>query len=298
MKDTAFQKHLWLIGTIYQAGEKGLSYEEINEKWKETAQSKGRYYPLRTFHNHRKEIREVFNIAISCNKSTNCYYIDLKKKENNLLQKILELITIQQLVKNKNLSAKNLFLEKRSEGEYSLHHVMMAIEKGHYVRIEYQPYWSEKILKYPQFAPYAIKEFKHQWYLLGQRGNLPLEFIDLKQVVSISILEDTFPIPQQDEYIPVLTENYGGKIESIPTEEITLKVDAPMAGYLRNNPLHLSQQIIEQKRNYSIFYFYVKPTEEFMRDVLSFGATVEVLSPESFKAAIYKESKKIERKNG
>lgn len=298
MKDTAFQKHLWLIGTVYQAGEKGITYEEINQKWKENMESQGKYYPLRTFHNHRKEIREVFNISISCNKSTNSYYIDQTKKENNLLRKILELITIQQLVKNKNLTANNLFIEKRGEGEYALPRLMMAIEKGQYVRIEYQPYWSEKILKYTQFAPYAVKEFKHQWYLLGKRGDLPLEFIDLKQVVSISILGNTFTPPHKSEYAAILAENYGGKIEAIPTEEITLKVDAPMAGYLRSNPLDASQQIIEQKRNYSIFYFYVKPTEEFKRNVLSFGAAVEVLSPESFKAEIYKEAKKIERKNG
>ena len=68
MKESSFQKHLWLIDTIYQTGETGITYEEINRKWQETTQSKGKNYPLRTFHNHRKEIREVFNIAVLCKK--------------------------------------------------------------------------------------------------------------------------------------------------------------------------------------------------------------------------------------
>lgn len=294
MRESSFQKHLWLIDTIYQTGETGITYEEINRKWQETAQSKGRNYPLRTFHNHRKEIREVFNIAVLCKKSTNSYYI---KQDNDILKKLLELISVQQLLKNDKELALRLSIESNDAGEFSLPGLMVAIKKCQYISLEYQPYWTDKTLKYAKFAPYAIKEFKHKWYLLGRRPELEMEYIDLKMIKSMTVTSDVFTSPAASEITEAMIENYGGKFEQIDTEEITLKVDAPAAGFWRANPLHSSQQEIESKKNYSIFYFYLKPTEEFRRDIISFGAAVEVLAPANLKNDVLKDAKKLERKN-
>lgn len=297
MKDSAFQKHLWLIETISQAGEEGITYEEINRKWEENPQSKGKYYPLRTFHNHRKEIREVFFIHIRCRKSTNCYYISTSGKGSNAQQKLLELISIQQFVHKHPAIAQRIFIETRAAGEFSLPRLMDAIQAQHYVQIEYCPYWSDKKLTYNRFAVYAVKEFKRKWYLLGQREGIAMEFIDLRQVTAITFLKETFTAPTETEITAALEENYGSKIEEIPTEEITIRVDAPISGFWRANPIHGSQQEIEKRKNYSIFYFYVKPTREFLQEILSYGASIEILSPTTFRTAVAKEAKKLERKN-
>jgi predicted DNA-binding transcriptional regulator YafY len=56
--------------------------------------------------------------------------------------------------------------------------------------------------------------------------------------------------------------------------------------YFRSLPLHSSQEEIETKRGYSIFSYYLAPDYDFKQDILSFGDSVEVLEPKTFREAI------------
>lgn len=297
MNKLAFKKYIWLIDTIYQSGNEGISYERLCEMWNASSLSQGKKYPLRTFHNHRNEIKDVFNVSIRCRKSTNTYYISDEGRTNPLLKKILELISVNQVVgENESLLAR-MQMEVRPGGECYLSKVMDAISKNHLLQLEYKPYWSEKELVYSSFAPFALKEFKGAWYLLGTREGTGFEWVDLKDVTDIKVLQDTFTPPTEDAIAAALTENFGTKVETIETQEITVKVRASLASKLRANPLHTSQRELERKRSYSIFYYYLKPTEDFLNEILSFGSAVEVMMPLSLRSEILKEAKKIIRIN-
>lgn len=78
-----FNRYIWLVDTIYQVGK--ITFEEINERWVCSEMSGGEEIPLRTFHNHRKAIEELFDINIECNKRGGYYYYienqdDIEKK--------------------------------------------------------------------------------------------------------------------------------------------------------------------------------------------------------------------------
>ena len=64
---------IWLVDTINRHGK--ISFAEINEKWL-AGDKERKKIPLRTFHNHRRDIEDMFDINIECDKSTNSYYID------------------------------------------------------------------------------------------------------------------------------------------------------------------------------------------------------------------------------
>ena len=66
------QKYIWLVQTFIRAGEKGLSLEEISNRWENRFDSP---YSRRTFNNHREAVEEVFGIRIECNRSTSRYFI-------------------------------------------------------------------------------------------------------------------------------------------------------------------------------------------------------------------------------
>ena len=74
MAKNLFNRYIWLVDTIYRNGK--LSFKEINDKWLQTDFSEGKPIPLRTFHNHREAIQDLFDINIECNKSTHEYYIE------------------------------------------------------------------------------------------------------------------------------------------------------------------------------------------------------------------------------
>ena len=72
MAKDLFNRYIWLVDTIYRAGK--ITLEEINERWLRTEMSGGVEIPLRTFHNHRKAIEEIFDINIGCNRRGGYYY--------------------------------------------------------------------------------------------------------------------------------------------------------------------------------------------------------------------------------
>ena len=75
MAKDLFNRYIWLVDTIYRAGK--ITFEEINERWKRNAMSRGEDLPVRTFHNHRAAIEELFDINIECDKRGGYrYYIE------------------------------------------------------------------------------------------------------------------------------------------------------------------------------------------------------------------------------
>lgn len=64
------------------------------------------------------------------------------------------------------------------------------------------------------------------------------------------------------------------------------KTDIDQANYLKNLPLHESQKIIEETNDYVIFSWRLKPTYDFIQQVLTMNVHAEVLQPESFRNEI------------
>src|SRR5574344_2784473 len=91
-KGNIFSKYLWLLRTIYEAGE--ISFSDINKRYKEKYDipdgeveidfdSRGKKIykdnglSLRTFHNQKNALEEMFDIDIECNKRDGYkYYIE------------------------------------------------------------------------------------------------------------------------------------------------------------------------------------------------------------------------------
>jgi predicted DNA-binding transcriptional regulator YafY len=53
--------------------------------------------------------------------------------------------------------------------------------------------------------------------------------------------------------------------------------------YIQTLPLHHSQEETEVAEDYSVFSYILSPTFDFKQQILSYGDTVEVLSPDWFR---------------
>ena len=71
-----FNRYVWLVDTIYRAGR--ISFEEINERWQRSSlNDTGEELPLKTFHNHKNAIQQMFDINIECDRRGGyLYYIE------------------------------------------------------------------------------------------------------------------------------------------------------------------------------------------------------------------------------
>ena len=63
------------------------------------------------------------------------------------------------------------------------------------------------------------------------------------------------------------------------TRDNILKVTSAQANYLRSLPMHHSQQEIERTSEFSIFQIVIKPTNDFLQEILKNGEDIEVLEP-------------------
>ena len=85
MISKTFNRYIWLLNTLLQY--KQLTFEEINVLWKESCLGDGTPLPLRTFHQHKNAVEELFGVEIKCNASNGYrYYISTPET----LKKVLE----------------------------------------------------------------------------------------------------------------------------------------------------------------------------------------------------------------
>ena len=74
MISKTYYRYIWLLDTLLTRA--SLTIDEINTLWEDCPASDGQPIPLRTFHEHRKGIKEMFGVEIVCDRSRgNVYYV-------------------------------------------------------------------------------------------------------------------------------------------------------------------------------------------------------------------------------
>ncbi len=69
-------------------------------------------------------------------------------------------------------------------------------------------------------------------------------------------------------------------MDDTEVERIQIKVYDGQEKYLRALPLHHSQKEIETTDTYAVFEYLLSPTYDFRQELLTRGASIEVLKPE------------------
>ena len=61
------KKYTWLVGSLMRAGDKGLTLEQIADRWNATDElHEEGAFARRSFHRHRSEILDLFGIEVEC----------------------------------------------------------------------------------------------------------------------------------------------------------------------------------------------------------------------------------------
>lgn len=282
MSKNLLNKYVWLVETIYKA--KFISLEEINKLWLEEDMSEGMEIPRKTFNTWKNQAEELFGININCERKGGYhYYIENADdiKNEGFRNWLLESVSVGNLLlENKSLSSR-IILENVPSGKEYLARILEAMKKSEVLEITYKSYWEddEKTLK---VAPYCVKLFRQRWYMVARRlFDDKIRIYSLDRIRQMSVTSENFTYP--DDFSP---ENYFdgffGIINSkdVPVETVVLKVDAGQANYMRALPLHSSQKEVERNIFGSIFTLKIRPTSDFIQEILWNGDSVEVLEPQ------------------
>ena len=100
----------------------------------------------------------------------------------------------------------------------------------------------------------------------------------------LNITETTFKAPDDFDLQEHFKDSFGIYVEpDLQTEEILVKADKDQSNFLKGLPLHHSQHIVEETNDYSIFSWRLKPSYDFIQQLLTMNAHIEVLEPISLR---------------
>ena len=285
-KSVVFARYLWLYGEIVSKGP--ITFETINDDWTRSMLNEtGAPMPHKTFENHRKAIEDMFNISIECNRTNNTYYIepysqpDFSKATMDMLNGALLFNRVQA---NPQMS-KYIRLEESCEDSAMLFTVTDALAESRGLKLIYWHNFDPTRETIYQVKPIAIKQFRRRWYLIAELEKGTTYSFALDRIVDIEKGDKV--ISSQIDVDDLFIDAYGIIREAATTvEDITLKVEREQANYFISRPLHASQRIIEQNNNTVTFSLRLCPTYDFMMELLSHGAKIEVLAPQSLREQI------------
>lgn len=288
------RRYVWLLDIIYRAGESGITFDEINEKWQRyDLLSEGERYPKRTFEQHKEEIEQIFNVVICCDRKTNRYYISDREELKNqslILRWLINTFNLNNVIgQSKNLQDR-IGLEDIPAGQDYLIDIIDLMNSNCTFDMEYQKFYADEKKLYSNMEPYGVQIFQRRWYVLARNPeNDTLHTYSFDRIVSLKKNESNFKMPKDFSISDFFSDCFGIIKDTAPKQHIVLRASAFQAKYLKTLPLHDSQEIVSENDNFTIFSYDLRPTFDFKQKVLSYMGNVEIIEPQSFRNEIIEE---------
>ena len=295
---TPLKKYIWLVDTVMRAGDKGLTLEQIGDRWDaDDDMHDNGAFARRSFHRHRNEIEDLFGIKIECfgDGSDYRYRIADDGKNDYFRRWLLDSIAVNRIVTDSHTVAQYIDVEKTQDTALPL--LLEALKDKRMMSFDYKPYWADNASHYYNFRAYTLKMFERRWYLIGTYSTeKPCKIYALDRMSNVELQGETYERDSKFDVSDMFDGSYGIIVDDAPIESVWLKVDAYQANFVRSLPLHASQHEIKQNDQYSVFALRVRPTFDFKQKILSLGATVEVLKPKILRDDIRGEIKEMMNK--
>ena len=287
------QKYIWLVQTFIKAGQYGLSLNEIEDRWEDRFDTP---YSRRTFNNHREAVEEVFGIKIECNRSTNRYFVDYSEDvadENAEKAWLINTFTVNNILalSRERLSGR-VSVEDIPSGHTHLTGIMEAMTECCEINVEYRKYNSAKS-EALTLKPYAVKEYAKRWYLIAyciERQGLRVYGLD--RIISLECTEKKFKMPKNFDVDELFSTSFGIYLPEGKARTITFRTSEREANFLRDLPLHKSQEEIKKEGDSVTFSIFVCPDRNLIMEFCKYGSRIEVLSPEEVREAVAEEVRK------
>lgn len=296
------KKYIWLVHTFIRAGERGLSLEEIMDRWEDRF---GSDYSRRTFNNHREAVYDVFGIHIGCNRSTNRYFIEYSydvSDENAETAWLINTFTVNSMLSlGKERLSGRISVEDIPSGHRHLTGIMEAMTENSEIVIVYRKYTSEETDRYT-IRPYALKEFAKRWYIVGhciERDAMRVYGLD--RIMSMEITGRQFRMPKNFDVDELFATGFGIYIPQDRGQTITFRTSHTEANFLRDLPIHPSQRELTPKEvrklfpdmspvNEDVFFeIFVCPNDALIMEFCKHAGRLEVLSPATVREEVASE---------
>ena len=234
----------------------------------------------RTFQRDLVDIRSMYDIDIQYNQSEKVYFIYFEDK-HEMNERMFEAFdTFNALNLTDRLSDYIHFEKRRPQGTENLYGLLHAIKNRFQIEFSYQKFW-EDVASFRTLEPYALKEFKNRWYVLGKdlKDNNIKSFA-LDRLSNLDITKRHFQYPADynvnEDYrycFGIISPN------GLKPVEIILSFEPFQGKYIKTLPLHHTQQVLFDNEDELQIKLKLCITFDFEMELLSYGNRMKVLQP-------------------
>ena len=281
MISKTFNRYIWLLNLLLQ--EKQMTFDEISKRWKECNMGDNKPLPLRTFHQHRSAVEELFGVEIKCNPSNGYKYAITNPEvlRNDKTRKwLLNSFNLSNMIIAGHNMRDRILFEDIPHGTEYLQTIIDAMQQSKELAIDYQPFYGHRAPYTIQ--PYAMKAYHQRWYIVGFIKELDaIRNIALDRLLEISITEQSFAFPEKFNAEKYYENTVGIFVnDDLSPVKVKLKAYGYQIEYLRSLPLHKSQRETASKYGeFCVFEYKLCLTPELSSQILAMGENVEVLEP-------------------
>lgn len=245
----------------------------------------------RTIKRDIKEIRDELHIPIRY--IGHGYEIAEDEYENSIVSNTVEAFEIFSSVNLQTGMPDFVLAENRKPtGNEHFHFLVKAILANSEISFIYRKYFPEEESQI-FVAPYALKESRNRWYLIGvKRGENELKAFGLDRI-SFPAREDLKFKPKFSvEEVKAHFADSFAMFTDAEVEKVILKFDKRDGNYIKSFPIHLSQTVTEDKNSVTVT-LQIRITLDFMMELMSRAWSLEVIEPLSLReklAGIFKDA--------
>ena len=289
MAGKSISRYVWLLNILMQR--KSLTFKEICDLWDRSSLNDGKALALRTFHQHREAIAELFGVEIVCDVATYKYSIASPEelKNNSAQQWLFNSFAISNTIEaGRNMKNRILFEDIPSGAEFA-QTVVDAMQQNRVLFVDYKPFQGEKFELYLQ--PYAMRVYNQRWYVVGRfKESGAIRNIALDRILRMEITDEEFVLPEDFDASEYYAHTVGIFVnESLKPQRVVLRTYGVSTEYMRSVPLHPSQREIATNGNESSdFEYYLNLTPELTGKLLSKGDWIEVIEPKELREEVKK----------
>lgn len=286
MARNLINRYVWLVDTISRYGR--ISLKELNNAWLRSEISEGKPLARRTFFHYRDGVQDMFDINILCDKSTFEYYIDDSDEDSNarLRSWLVDSLSMSGMLSNAHDISDRIMLENVPSARQHLPVIIDALKENHRISFSYKSYTRSRPVHGIVLEPYFVKIFKQLWYVIGLNvAEGQIKTYSLDRMSDLNLMPDVFVMPENINPSEFFKDCFGIITNKNSAKRIVLRVEPTQAKYFRALPLHSSQQE-EVHDQYSIFSYKMRITYDLKEELMSHGASIEVLEPKELKTLI------------
>ena len=278
-----FKQYLWLVDIIHR--KRKLTLDEINQLWLKTEMSEGLPIARSTFNRHRDAILDMFGVIIECDKKDGFrYYIDNEEvlEEDSIQNWMLSTLSVNSVLSESKGVHSRILLERIPSDGDNLHKFIDAMKKGVRIRVNYRRYGEEASKSSMLLDPFFVRLFNKRWYGLVKFPEPTglLFTLAFDRILSLELTNEKFSYPKDFDPAGWFHDCYGIVRDSeVPVEKVIVRAYGKESHYLRDLPLHTSQNEIASTDEYSDFELMLSPTADFFSPLLARGAAIKIMEP-------------------